>query len=87
MLMFLAIALLSIWLIFTPATIHQKVGNQETILAPSALTAGGMLLRVETWKEYPDYTIGLGVISGIGFIGTFLVLGGMLNEMDQASNL
>lgn len=69
MVVFLIIAVASIALILSPAVNHARVYGQEHIAAPSALTADGMLLRVETWKTYPEYNIGLGVIAVLAFSG------------------
>lgn len=75
LIMLLVIALIGVALIFQPVTIHQEVWDiysqqyVETVSAPAATTQRGMALRAEAWKEYPQYNIGLGVMSALAFTG------------------
>jgi len=69
MLLLMGIALTSIGLIFQPVKVHVVTQGEERTFAPAAMTANGMALRAEAWKEYPTYNIGLGVIAIVAFIG------------------
>ncbi len=66
----MVIALIAIGLIFNPVKVH--VG--DVISAPSATTYEGLILRAKAWKEYPQYNVGLGIISVIAFAGSLLVV-------------
>lgn len=69
MLLLMGIALTSIGLIFQPVKVHVVTQGEERTFAPAAMTANGMALRAEVWKESPAYNTGLGVIAIIAFIG------------------
>ncbi len=65
----MVIALIAIGLIFNPVKLHLG----DITYAPSATTQEGLILRVKVWKEYPQYNVGLGIISVIAFTGSLLV--------------
>lgn len=69
MVLLLAIALVSISFILSPTKVHTRVGDYELSSAPGALSYNGLMLRVEAWKEYPQYNIGLGVVAGLSLFG------------------
>jgi len=73
--LYAAIALLAIGLMFQPVTIHEKVGlthEEEIFYSQSAVSFQGLDLRADAWKEYPSYNIGLGIIAAMSLGGMIL---------------
>lgn len=73
MVFLLVIAVVSVGLILSPAVIHKKGVDEEIILTPAATTFEGLQLRVDAWKEYPEYNIGLGALAALSFSGAIYV--------------
>jgi len=69
MVLFTVIACICVYLLFSPVTIHTRIGGEEYAMAPRALSIEGMSLRVDAWKEYPTYNIGIGIIGGLAAFG------------------
>lgn len=67
--LFLAIAVLAIGLIFSPVVLHTQAEGGIVKAADNAFTIQGLGARGEAWKEYPTYNIGLGIIGVLAFIG------------------
>lgn len=65
----LATALLCVIFIFTPVKEHITTGGEEIIVKYSAYSLQGGALLSESWKEYPQYTIGLGTAGLLSFGG------------------
>lgn len=85
MIIFLIIGLTCLSLIFAPIKVHTIVGGVEHISTPSAISATGMILRVETWKETPEYIGGLSFITFVAFLGSFHACRAMcfLNDLEN----
>ncbi|MDD5511578.1 MAG: hypothetical protein PHI12_12320 [Dehalococcoidales bacterium] len=67
---FLIIACVCVQFIFAPVEIHNKYkdGTEERI-GSGFLYLQGAKLIVESWKEFPRYTIGLGISAYFAFCG------------------
>ena len=63
--LFLVIALVCLGFIFAPV----KQGIGDIVTTRSAVSIQGIQLMAESWKRYPQYTIGLGVAAGLSFAG------------------
>lgn len=81
LMIFLAIAVTSIWFLLSPAVNHEKTlqGDDMTV-KPSGLSYNGLVLRYDAWKTYPEYNIGFGVMASLGFIGSILSAISILKE-------
>ncbi len=67
---FLAMAMMSLSLLFSPAVQHVRTPlGKEYTSSGSALTNQGMSLRAQAWTEYPVYNSGLFVLMMAGFMG------------------
>ena len=69
LIVFMLFAWICIWLIFTPTINHVTIGNTDYFDAPSPLTVEGLAIRGQTWREFPNYNIGLGIIALSSFAG------------------
>jgi len=89
MLIFLAIAIICVYFVLSPAAVHIKQFDfttnkyEETVSAPAATTYGGLALRAEAWKEYPKYNIGIGIIGVLAFAGATATCGLMYLQKEQ----
>lgn len=85
---FLAIAVISIAFMFSPVKVVTEYDvfgesiKEET--ASSALSIQGAALLGESWKKYPDYTIGLGIAAGLAFGGYIFCIIMIDKEMREA---
>lgn len=64
-LIFFVIFVVSIAFLFAPV----KEVNEEVIVTHPAISVLGGKMLSESWKRYPQYTIGLGVAGLLGAIG------------------
>lgn len=80
LILFIAVVAVSLSYLFSPAVDHGytiEEGNyagvieEEKPYQPFALGSNNMLL--ESWTTYPNYNIGFGILSGIGFTGVILI--------------
>ena len=72
MIIFFAIALVCVGFIFAPVEEHMLTGgisNGEIIIGHSPLSVIGGKLMGESWKIYPQYTLGLGISGIMSFSG------------------
>ena len=73
LILFLVIAVTSVWFLLSPAVNHEKtLQGEESTSKPSGLSYNGLVLRYDAWKTYPEYNIGFGVMASLGFIGSIL---------------
>ena len=88
---FLTIAVVCISFIFAPVKVSFLVEypDGETVEQEYSFKGTGLrssILRAESWKRYPDYTIGLGVATAIsfgGFIFCVAMIGRELKETQE----
>ncbi len=73
MILFLAIALIAIGLIFSPVTVRSINSTYDIFLTPPATTTSGLALRAEAWRKYPEYNRGLGLIAVLSFASAVYV--------------
>lgn len=86
--LFLAIACTCLGFIFAPIeetiVIEDYTGGQQVLThASPAISMGGLLGRVESWKKYPEYNIGLGIAAGLSFVGALWVIARMYEEAKE----
>ena len=92
MVIFLVIALVSVGMILAPSIDHIKGydplggGQVEFKYAAPATSVYGLVGRVETWKTYPEYNIGFGVVAGLAFSGSVLMCWTMYNVKNRLDN-
>jgi len=86
MIIYLIIALLAIGLIFSPAVTRYYLGEKEVYLNQSHTMSIGLLARVDAWKTYPNYNIGLGIISMLAFGGAIYTGNGMFKEKEREND-
>ena len=84
--LFFLIALSAIAMIFAPIKLHIVRGpTQDTdiVWAPSAISQEGLKMRVEAWKEYPEYNFGFGSIAVIAFTGALCMIKFLYSLRDE----
>jgi len=86
MVIYLIIALLAIGLIFSPAVTRYYLGEKEVYLNQSHTMSIGLLARVDAWKTYPNYNIGLAVISVLAFGGAIYAGNCMFKAQDRKND-
>ena len=79
MLIFFAVALVCIGFIF--AGVKEGRGDNY-VTYPASSLLGGQLLG-ESWKRYPEYTLGLGIAGGLSFIGAVFCIFNIYKEKEK----
>lgn len=69
MILFFIIAIVCVYFIFSPVKHITKSPTGDDVIGYPAISMQGLLDRAESWKEYPNYTIGLGIAAGLSFTG------------------
>lgn len=73
LMLFVSVAAIGLTYLFSPAVEHQNTITgevEEKPYTPFAFGGGNMLFK--TWITYPEYNIGFGILSGIGFVGVIV---------------
>lgn len=73
LILFLVVAVIGLKYLLSPAVEHTDTITGEVEEKPYvAFALGSNNMLFETWKTYPEYNIGFGIISGIGFTGVIV---------------
>ena len=85
--LFLVVALYAATLAFQPVTLHRSVefNGERIVTTTDANPLNKGLLLSESWKEYPKYNIGLGVIAFFSGAGALFSAKNLTNLEKRAT--